>query len=177
MTDLALALILPFALAVGSAAQAPPTPEMLRARAQERMQRDLAVYSREDLRSLEALYQTANRNLQGPDAKSILQRVVRDYPKSNRAGSATLYLAQLSSGDEREKHLKAAIKNHGDAFYGDGVQVGAFARALLASFYAAQGKMEPAKVLAREVERDFPGAIDHNGRPLVDMLRKLQLLP
>ena len=173
----ALALLLPLALAIESAAQTPPTPEMLRARAQERMRQDLAVYSREDFRSLEALYQTANRNLQGPDAKGILQRVVTEYPKSNRAGSATLYLAQLSSGAERESYLKAAIENHGDTFYGDGVQVGAFARALLASFYAAQGKMEPAQVLAGEVEREFPGAIDHNGRPQVEMLRKLQLLP
>jgi hypothetical protein len=74
--------------------QAPtPTLEMLRARAQERMRQDLTTYSAQDLRALEELYQSANRNLSGPDAKGILQRVVKDYPKSNRAGSAVLYLA------------------------------------------------------------------------------------
>lgn len=58
----------------------------------------------------------------------ILERVVRTYPKSNRAGSAMLYLARLSSGEQREAYLKKAIKDHGDTWYGNGVQVGALAR-------------------------------------------------
>jgi hypothetical protein len=164
-------------LALGSLIQAPtPTLEMLRARAQERMRQDLAIYSAQDLRTLEELYQAANRNLNGPDAKDILRRVVKEYPKSNRAGSAVLYLAQLSSGDEREAYLKTAIDAHGDAWYGDGVQVGALARAQLAAFYAAAGKMPEAKALANEVVERFPGAVDHGGRPLVAMLQKMKLL-
>ena len=104
------------------------TVETLRARAQERMRQDLATYSADDVRTLEDLYQSANRNLRGPDGNTILQRVVKEYPKSNRAGSAVLYLAQLSSGTEREAYLKAAIQGHGDTWYGNGVQVGALAR-------------------------------------------------
>lgn len=148
----------------------------LRARAQERMRQDLAIYSREDLQKLEELYQSANRNLSGPDAKAILQRVVNEYPKSNRAGSAVLYLAQLSSGAERETYLKVAIANHENTWYGDGVQVGALARVQLAAFYAADGRSAEAQALVKEVVDRFPGAIDHNGRPLVEALRRLKLL-
>jgi hypothetical protein len=153
-----------------------PTPEALRARAQERMRQDLAVYSEQDLRDLEELYQTANRNLKAPEAHGILEQVVSKYPKSNRAGSAVLYLAQMSSGADRERYLKTAIERHGDTWYGDGVQVGAFARAQLAVFYSVQGKATEAEALAKEVADRFPGAIDHNGRPLAETLRKMKLL-
>jgi hypothetical protein len=152
---------------------AAPTIETLRARAQERMRQDLAIYSREDMRALEELYQSANRNLRSPEAKGILERVVKEYPKSNRAGSAVLYLAQMSSGAEREAYLKTAIKDHGDTWYGNGVQVGALARAQLAAYYAANDKLSDARKLAKEVEQRFPGAVDHSGRPLVEMLRGL----
>ena len=153
-----------------------PTIETLRARAQERMRQDLAIYSGEDLRALEALYQSANRDLSAPGAKDALRRVVKEYPKSNRAGSAILYLAQLSSGAEREAYLKTAITDHGDTWYGNGVQVGAFARAQLASFYAATDKVSDARRLAKEVAERFPGAVDHRGQPLVNLLRGLNLL-
>jgi hypothetical protein len=153
----------------------PPTLEMLRARAQERMRQDLTTYSRDDLRALEELYQTANRDLRAPHAKDTLLRVVKEYPKSNRAGSAVLYLAQLSSGAEREAYLKTAIETHGDTWYGDGVQVGAFARAQLAAFHAAAGKMTEAKALADEIAERFPGAVDHRGQLLLDLLRNLKL--
>ena len=162
---------------VGSPTQATePTIEVLRARAQERMRQDLAIYSAADLRALEELYQSANRNLSGPNAKEILQRIVKEFPKSNRAGSAVLYLAQLSSGREREAYLKTAIDAHGDAYYGDGVQVGALARVQLAAFYAAEGRVAEAQALAKEVVERFPGAVDHRGRPLVETLRNLKLL-
>jgi hypothetical protein len=151
-----------------------PTLEALRARAQERMRQDLSVYSREELRALEELYQSANRDLRSPTAKETLQRVLKEYPKSNRAGSAVLYLAQLSSGEEREAYLKSAIGTYGDTWYGDGVQVGALARAQLAMTYAATGRVDDAKVLVKEIEDKFPGAVDHGGRPLLDSLRRLR---
>jgi hypothetical protein len=86
-----------------------------------------------------------------------------------------LYLAQLSSGAEREAYLKTAIETHGDTWYGDGVQVGAFGRAQLANVYVAAGKMTEAKALADEIVERFPGAVDHRGQLLVDMLRNLKL--
>lgn len=162
---------------VGAAGQGTvPSIEMLRARAQERMRQDLAIYSKDDFRQLEELYQSANRDLKGPDAKAILRRVVEQFPKSNRAGSAVLYLAQMSSGAEREAYLKTAIESHGDTWYGDGVQVGALARVQLAALYAATNRTDQARALAREVSEQFPGAVDHGGRPLVEALRSLKLL-
>jgi hypothetical protein len=152
-----------------------PALETLRAMAQERMRQDLAIYSAQQLRELEALYQSANRNLGGPDAKEILQRVVKEYPQSNRAGSAVLYLAQLSSGPARETFLKMAIDSHGEARYGDGVQVGAFARVQLAALYAAEGRLAEARGLATEVIERFPSAVDHGGRPLAETLQRLKL--
>lgn len=140
------------------------------------MRQDLAIYSPADFRKLEELYQSANRNLEAPEAKATLQRVAKEFPKSNRAGSAVLYLAQLSSGAEREAFLKTSIEAHGNTWYGDGVQVGALARVQLAAFYAADGRLEQARALAKEVAESFPGAVDHNGRLLVEALRALKLL-
>jgi hypothetical protein len=85
-----------------------------------------------------------------------------------------LYLAQLSSGEEREAYLKSAISTYGDTWYGDGVQVGALARAQLAMFYAATGRAEDARALVKEIEEKFPGAVDHGGRPLLDSLSRLK---
>ena len=163
-------------LALGVQAVPVPTVEALRARAQERMRQDAAVYSAADLEALEDLYQSANKDLRAPAAKDALQQVIKKYPKSNRAGSAVLYLAQMATGDEREAYLKTAITTYGDTWYGDGVQVGAFGRAQLAVYYATHERLAEGKALAREVVDRFPGAVDHRGKPLVDTLRALKLL-
>jgi|SRR5450759_5618471 len=173
MTPLLALLVL---FGVGPIQESAPTVEMLRAKAQQRMRQDLVVYSAEDLRALEDLYQSANKNLRAPEARAILHRVVKEFPKSNRAGSAVLYLAQLSSGAEREAYLKTAVEAHSDTWYGDGVQVGALARVQLAALYAAAGRTAEAKALAKEVVDSYPGAVDHGGRPLVETLRSLKLL-
>ena len=149
---------------------APATIEALRARAQERMRGDLAFYSREQFQDIEALYQEANRDLRAPDAKQKLQALVEKYPAANRSGCAILYLAQLSQGEEAEKYLKQAIEKHENAWYGDGAQVGAFARFQLARLYWQASKQEEARTLAQEIRTKFPAAVDHNGRRLVDLL-------
>jgi hypothetical protein len=171
-----LLLALLVLLGAGPVQESAPSLEMLRSKAQQRMRQDLAIYSAEDLKQLEDLYQSANKNLREPTAKATLQRVVKEFPRSNRAGSAVLYLAQLSSGSEREAYLKAAIEAHSDTWYGDGVQVGALARVQLADFYAAGGRLGEAKALAKQVVDSFPGAVDHGGRPLAETLRRLGLL-
>ena len=106
-------------------AQTPdPSLETLRAKAQERMALDRSLLSNDEFRDLESLYQSANRDLGSPGAKAKLKEVVRKYPRSNRAGCAVLYLAQMSTGSEREEYLKSAIASYGNSWYGDGVQVG-----------------------------------------------------
>jgi hypothetical protein len=120
------------------AAQPAATPalEELRAKARERMERERATFTMEQVREIESLYQSANRDLRAPSSK-----------EANRAGCALLYLAQLSPPAERETFLTRAIADHSDAWYGDGTQVGPFAKA--------------------QLER---------GNRLTDMLRKMKLL-
>ncbi len=153
-----------------------PSIEALRAKAQDRMRQDRARLSNQDFREIETTYQSANKDLRAPSARDALRQLVQKYPTSNRAGCAVLYLAQMSSGSEREEYLTSAIANHGDAWYGDGVQVGAYARAQLASFYANSNRLSEALKLTDEVKTQFPGAVDHSGVPLADTLRKMKLL-
>jgi TolA-binding protein len=154
-----------------------PTLEALRARAQERMQRDRAAFTAAQLRDIETLYQSASRNLKAPQAQHLLQQVIEKYPRSNRAGCAMSYLAMLSAGAgkeaDKEKYLLDAIKNHDDAWFGDGAQVGALSRAELAFLYARTGRLAEARKLAAEIDERYPGAVDHAGRRLAQSLQRL----
>ena len=164
-------------LLTADAFAANPGIEELRAKAQERMALDRQFFSADDFRQIETLYQGANRNLRAPDAAAKLEDLVARFPKSNRAGCAVMYLAQRSNGAERQRLLEQAISQHENAWYGNGVQVGAFARAMLAAHYANSGRLDDAMKLAEEVATRFPGAVDHAGKPLADALRTLNLLP
>ena len=76
----------------------------------------------------------------------------------------------MSHGEEQLAYFQQAIANHGDCFYGDGVQVGAFARFLLGQTYLQSGNAEKAKKLFDEIRKDYPDSIGHNGRSLVEQL-------
>jgi ElaB/YqjD/DUF883 family membrane-anchored ribosome-binding protein len=151
--------------------------EALRARAQARLRRDREMFSEQEVRDLETLYQAANRNIRAPGGKDLLLQVVSKYPRSNRAGCAVLYLAQISSGSERESFLKRAIAEHVDDWYGNGVQVGALARVYLAAHYAETNRRDEAAALAEEVQKSFPDGVDHTGGSLIEMLQRMKLLP
>jgi hypothetical protein len=154
--------------------RADPNLETLRAKARERMELDRNLLSSDEFRELEGVYQSANRNLRSPDAKAKLKEVVRRFPQSNRAGCAILYLAQMSEGTEREEYLKSAIAKYGNSWYGDGVQVGALARAQLAASYANAGRRDEAQKLTEELRFQFPGAVDHSGARLAEGLQTLK---
>jgi hypothetical protein len=55
--------------------------------------------------------------------------------------------------------------------YGDGAQVGAFARFLLAGDYKSQGDASKAAALYVELRTKFAGAVDHSGNLLIDSIR------
>lgn len=147
--------------------------EELRAKAQARMRQDRETYTPEQLREIESMYQSASKSLRTPEGRKLLLELAEKYPKANRTGCALLYLADGSAGAERETLLKRAIADHGDAWYGDGTQVGAYGRTLLAVHYASTNRRDEALALAAEVEKLFPGAVDHSGARLVDVLKKL----
>ena len=113
--------------------------EANRAKARERMRRDQELYSPQQIQEIESLYQVANQKWQTEAARKSLQTLVEKYPKANRTGCALLYLGQMTHGDGQVAYLEQAIADHSDCFYGDGVQVGAYARFLLAQVYRKGG--------------------------------------
>ncbi|WP_339742639.1 hypothetical protein [uncultured Rubinisphaera sp.] len=136
--------------------------------ARNRMQQDREIYTIEQLREIESLYQVANRNWRTEQAQQSLEALVEKYKKANRTGCAILYLGQLTSGEEQKKHLQQAIDDFSDCFYGNGVQVGAYARLLLAAHLEQAGDSEAAEKLRAELEKMYPDAIDHQGNFLID---------
>ena len=87
-----------------------------------------------------------------------------------------MYLGQHKDASEREKeeYWLAAIKNHSDCFYGDGVQVGAYARFYLSWNYFRAGKTSKAKDLVEEIEELYPNAIRHGGGSIKPPIEKLK---
>tara|TARA_Y100000589_G_scaffold310733_1_gene329392 strand:- start:2325 stop:2978 length:654 start_codon:yes stop_codon:yes gene_type:complete len=134
--------------------------------ASKRMRLDQQTHTIDELKAMEGLYQLANKNLRDENAKSNLEKVIADYPKSNRAGCASVYLGQITAGDDQIKHLKQAIATYSDCYYGNGVQVGAYARLLLATRYAHDGKNAEAIKLLDELTKDYPRSLNHKGQPL-----------
>lgn len=161
-------------------ASAPPVEKMgaeqvvgmQQQKARERMAKDLDVYSAAELREIESLYQVANQKWRTQQGKDSLKLLVEKYDRSNRTGCALLYLGQMSTGDEREEYLEEAMEDFSDCYYGNGVQVGAYARYLLAYHYKETGEEDDAKDLLEEIKKDYPDAVTHKGELLVDLIEK-----
>lgn len=140
--------------------------QALRTKYELRTRQDRQKYTRDQLIEAEELYQVANKtNLKGPEARESLQKMIQQYPDINRTGCAVLYMAQMSSGPERERLLQEAIDKHGD-----GVQVGAYARFLLADTCREAGQKDKAQALYDQIRKDFPDAVNHNGVSLVQLI-------
>jgi TolA-binding protein len=137
-----------------------------------RTEEDRKTYTAEQLREIETLYQVANKQWNTQEAKDSLKTLIKKYPKANRTGCAVQYMGQMASGEEKEKYLKLAIKEFGDCFYGSGVQVGAYARLYLGHYYKGKGMEKEAKALFDEIRKDYPDAVNHKGKRLVEMLPK-----
>lgn len=139
-------------------------------KARKRMQEDRQTFSDQELQEIESLYQVANKKWQTQEARDSLNKLVEKYKKANRTGCAILYLGQMNSGDQKIAYFKQAIADHSDCFYGDGVQVGAFARFLLGQAYLSSGKAEEAATLFEEIRKYYPDSVDHGGKSLVAQL-------
>jgi hypothetical protein len=136
-----------------------------------RYAQDQQKYSKEQMQEAENLYQVASQKWGTPEAVESLQAMIKKYPDLNRTGCAVLYLADMTKGDVRAKYLQDCIDQYNDCFYGDGVQVGAYARFLLAGDYQNNGETEKAKALFSEIKSKYPDAIDHSGKLLVDLIK------
>jgi hypothetical protein len=143
----------------------------LREKFNQRIAADRAKYTDEKLSEAEQLYQVANQKWGTPEATESLQAMIKKYPDINRTGCAVLYVAQTSKGDERAKNLQGCIEKYGDCMYGDGVQVGAYARYLLMFDSRSNGDTKKADELANQLKTQFPDAVDHSGNLLVENLK------
>ncbi|MGD7652292.1 MAG: Ig-like domain-containing protein [Verrucomicrobiales bacterium] len=139
--------------------------------ARERGRRDREVYSAEQLREIESLYQVANKNWRTREAVESLEEMIGKYDKANRTGCAVLYLGQMSEGEQRLKYLERAVKDFSDCYYYNGCQVGGYARLHLAGTLMGLGRRDEAEQLLEEIRTDYPRAIDHRGRLLVETLK------
>jgi hypothetical protein len=137
----------------------------------KKMLRDRQKYTPEQLDEAESLYQVANKKWGSPEAAESLQKMIQKYPDINRTGCAVLYVAQRSQGEERARRLQECIQKFNDCFYGDGVQVGVYARFLLAQDYHTNGDEKKAEALFNEIKANYSDAVDHGGRLLVDTIK------
>ncbi|MDD5679508.1 MAG: hypothetical protein PHW60_16180 [Kiritimatiellae bacterium] len=144
----------------------------LRKRFEARVEQDRTTYTPEERREIEILYQIANKQWNSAEAKESLKKLIDKYAKANRTGCALLYLGQMATGEEKEQYLKRAIADFSDCWYGDGVQVGAYARFYLATFYQESGKKVETAALFDEIRKEYPDAINHKGNLLADMIPK-----
>ena len=138
----------------------------LREQFEARMAADRKKYSDEQLREAETLYQIMNKNWRSEEGKVALKTMIEKYPDINRTGCARLYLGQVSQGEDKVQHLQEAIDKHSDCMYGDGVQVGAYARYLLGLHYKTAGEPAKAAALFEEIRKQYPYAVDHSGKSL-----------
>ena len=143
----------------------------LQIEARTRMKKDIETYSQEELRKIESLYQSRGYKWGSRQKNNNLRLLISTYPKSNRAGCAMLYLGQSSKGKIQEDYLKQAIEKYSDCFYGNGVQVGPYAKFYLAMVYKRSGKKDQATALFDEIKTESPDAIDHRQRNLVSMIK------
>jgi hypothetical protein len=143
----------------------------LREQFNRKMTQDQQKYSREQLADAEKLYQVANQKFGTLEASNSLQMMIQKYPDIDRTGCAVLYVAQMSQGEDRARYLQDCIDKYNDCFYGDGVQVGVYARFLLAQDYRSKGERAKADALFNEIKSKYPNAVDHSGNLLIDNLK------
>jgi len=143
----------------------------LRAKFERRMAEDRQKHAEDQVREAENLMRIADEQWGSPEAKESLQKLIKNYSDFNRAGCAMLYIAQVSQGEERIKSLQNCIEKYNDCFYGDGVQVGAYARFILAEDCRSKGEEKKAVALYSEIKAKYADAIDHRGELLVDSIK------
>lgn len=143
-------------------------------KARERMSEDRNEYDNDQRGEIETLYQVANKNWRTTEAKESLERLVKKYKKANRTGCAVLYLGQMSTDEAREKYLRQAVDDFSDCYYGNGCQVGGYARYLLAAYLKDTGKTDEADKVIAEIEKDYATAIGHNGKLILSYVESLK---
>jgi DNA repair exonuclease SbcCD ATPase subunit len=142
-----------------------------RERFDRRRELDLKKYTREQLTEAENMYAAAESKWNSPEYSESVKQMVQKFPDANRAGCLLLEFAQNTTEPDSEKCFKDCIEKYNDCYYGDGVQVGAFARFWLADYYSKTNENEKAAALYKEIKDNYSDAIDHNGQLLITLIK------
>jgi DNA repair exonuclease SbcCD ATPase subunit len=142
-----------------------------RERFDRRRELDLKKYTREQLTEAENMYAAAESKWNSPEYSESVKQMVQKFPDANRAGCLLLEFAQNTTGPDSEKYFKDCIEKFNDCYYGDGVQVGAYARFWLADYYSKTKEIEKAEALYKEIKDNYSDAIDHNGQFLINLIK------
>jgi|GEM_PF-918059 len=132
---------------------------------------DRKKYTEEQLTEAENMYAAAESKLRSPEFIESVNQMLQKFPGANRTGCLLLQLAQTTTGPESEKYFKDCIEKYNDCYFGDGVQVGAFARFWLANYYSKTGENEKAEALRKEIKNNYSDAIDHYGQFLINLIK------
>ena len=141
-----------------TSAQKPEDAEItaLRAKVAARAKADVDEYGRDGVRAIEMAYRAYSRSKDVDNEH--LRTLIEKYPKANRTGCAVMYAGQRAQGSDDGKWFRLAMEKYADCMYGDGVQVGAYARLYLAGYLEAKGKKDEAKKLRDEILKLYPDA-------------------
>lgn len=145
-------------------------------RARQRILADNDRFTREQLHTMETLYNQAALDWTTPKAKQILQTLQTRFPKANRTGCALLRHTLQLPNDEKIDQLQHLIQHHSDCYFPDGVHIGSFARLTLSLAYRKAGNLSAAEKQIDLLRQIHPHAIDHQGRLLLDHLDDLETI-
>ena len=153
-----------------TSAQKPEDAEItaLRAKVAARAKADVDEYGRDGVRAIEMAYRAYSRSKDVDNEH--LRTLIEKYPKANRTGCAVMYAGQRAQGSDDGKWFRLAMEKYADCMYGDGVQVGAYARLYLAGYLESKGKKDEAKKLRGEILKLYPDARTHRGRKMSEFL-------
>ncbi len=127
---------------------------------------DRQTYQAAELAEIESLYQVANKNWRTEEARASLKKLLEKFDRANRTGCATLYMGQMSEGQERLDYLTRAVEKFSDCYYFNGCQVGGYGRYVLALTLWEKGEKDKARALLAELKTTYKDATDHRGRPM-----------
>ena len=144
----------------------------MRTKVKARIQKDRELYGVDGLREIEITYRAYSKSKDADNEH--LQTLIKKFPKANRTGCAVMYAGQRSRGTDDGKWFRLAMESYGDCFYGDGAQVGAYARFYLAGLLERKGDKAGAEKLRREILELYPDALTHRGRKMANYLRKAE---
>lgn len=138
--------------------------------ARQRAAADRQRYKLEELKEIESLYQVANENWRSDKARESLKALLAKYDRANRTGCATLYMGQMSEGQDRMDYLTRAVEKFSDCFFFNGCQVGGYGRYVLAVTYWEKGEKDKARKLFDEIRKDYKDATTHRGGRVTELV-------